>query len=110
MAEETLTMLDRVKLALRLKTNAFDEELLSLIDSAKLDLKIAGIFNVSEEDAQIRTAIITYCKLNWGTPYEDSNMRKSYYANLKGAYDAMKMQLGMATGYTKWSDADVFTS
>lgn len=109
MADETLTMLDRVKLSLRLKTNAFDDELTSLIESAKLDLKIAGIFNVSEDDAQIRTAIITYCKLNWGTPYEDSNMRKSYYANLKEAYDQQKMQLGMATGYTKWSDSDVFT-
>lgn len=109
MAEETLTMLDRVRLSLRLKTNAFDEELSSLIESAKLDLNIAGIFNVSEDNPQIRTAIITYCKLHFGTPYEDSNMRKSYYANLKAAYDEQKAQLGMATGYTRWSDSDVFT-
>lgn len=108
MADETLTMLDRVKTALRLKTNAFNDELESLIESAKIDLKVAGIFNVSETDAQVRTAIITYCKLNFGTPYEDSNMRRSYYYNLKNAYDEMKMQLGMATGYTKWSESDVF--
>lgn len=109
MAGETLTMLDRVRLSLRLKTHAFDDEIESLIESAKIDLNIAGIFNVSEDDPQIRTAIITYCKLNFGTPYEDSNMRKSYYSNLKNAYDEQKMQLGMATGYTKWSDSDVFT-
>lgn len=106
---EALTILDKVKLALRLKTDSFDTELNTLIASAKIDLKVAGIFNVSESDPQIITAIITYCKLNFGTPYEDSSMRKSYYANLKAAYDEQKKQLGMATGYTKWSDADVFT-
>ena len=62
----------------------------------------AGIFNVSEDDALVRQAIVTYCKLNFGTPYEDSNMRKSYYANLKSTYDELKAQLGMATGYTEW--------
>ena len=106
---EALTILDKVKLALRLKTSSFDIELENLIESAKIDLKVAGIFNVSESDPQIVTAIITYCKLNFGTPYEDSNMRKSYYANLKAAYDEQKKQLGMATGYTRWSDSDVFS-
>ena len=109
MGNDTLNLIDRVRLALRLKTNAFDSEIENLIASAKLDLKIAGIFNVSEDDPQIVTAIITYCKLNFGTPYEDSSMRKSYYQNLKNAYDEQKAQLGMATGYTKWSEADVFT-
>lgn len=109
MANETLTILDRVRLALRLKTSAFDSELENLIESAKTDLRIAGVFNVSENDAQIISAIITYCKLNFGTPYEDNNMRKSYYTNLKATYDEQKAQLGMATGYTKWSDNDVFT-
>lgn len=109
MATETLTLLEKVKLALRLKTSAFDSEIESLIESAKLDMGIAGIFNVDESDPLIVTAIITYCKLNFGTPYEDSNLRKSYYGNLKSAYDEQKAQLGMATGYTKWGDTDVLS-
>ena len=102
MAEDTLTMTERVKLALRLKTDAFNSEIENLIDACKIDLNQAGIFNVSEDDALVRNAIITYCKLNFGTPYEDSNMRKSYYANLKSTYDELKAQMGMATGYTEW--------
>lgn len=102
MANDTLTMTEKVRLALRLKTSAFDSEIDTLIEAAKLDLNIAGVFNVSENDPLVTNAIITYCKLNFGTPYEDSNMRKSYYANLKSAYDEMKAQMGMSSGYTLW--------
>lgn len=99
---DTSTMTERVKLALRLKTDAFNSEIEDLILACRIDLGQAGIFNVSDDDALVRQAIITYCKLNFGTPYEDSNMRKSYYANLKSTYDELKAQLGMASGYTEW--------
>ena len=99
---DTSTMTERVKLALRLKTDAFNSEIEDLILACRIDLVQAGIFNVSDDDALVRQAIVTYCKLNFGTPYEDSNMRKSYYANLKSTYDELKAQLGMATGYTEW--------
>ena len=36
-------MLEKVKLALRITTNAFDSELNDLIDAAKIDLGIAGV-------------------------------------------------------------------
>jgi len=87
-------MLDKVKLALRITTDAFDSELTDLIDAAKLDLGIAGVVVPSELDAITTRAIITYCKMTFGLP-ED-------YDKLKRSYDEQKAQLSNATGYTEW--------
>lgn len=91
-------MLEKVKLALRITTTAFDSELNDLIDSAKLDLGIAGVVIPSEIDAIVTRAIITYCKLHFGEPDE--------YDRLKASYDEQKAQLSMATGYTTWTDQE----
>lgn len=88
-------MLEKVKLALRIVTNAYDSELTSLIEAAKLDLGIAGVVLPEELDALCELAITTYCKCNFGTPVD--------YDRLKGSYDEQKAQLSMATGYTKWT-------
>lgn len=91
-------MLTKVKLALRITTDAFDSELNDLIDAAKADLGIAGV-NVPEEiDAIVSRAITTYCKLNFGEPDE--------YNRLKASYDEQKAQLSMATGYTTWTGVE----
>lgn len=90
-------MLEKVKLALRIKTEAFDFEILDLIEAAKLDLGIAGVVIPSEVDAIVERAIITYCKLNFGEVDE--------YDRLKRSYDEQKAQLSMATGYTEWTEA-----
>lgn len=90
-------MLDKVKLALRIKTTVYDEELKVLIDSAKLDLGIAGVTIPTEIDAIVTQAIITYCKMNFGLP-ED-------YDRLKRSYDEQKAQLATCTGYTNWGEA-----
>lgn len=92
-------MLDKVKLALRITTEAFDDELTDLIEAAKLDLGIAGVVLPSELDAIITRAIITYCKMSFGLP-ED-------YNDLKRSYDEQKAQLSNATGYTNWSPSNV---
>ena len=93
-------MLEKVKLALRITTTAFDSELTDLIDAAKVDLGIAGVVVPVTSDTQldviIQKAIITYCKLNFGEPDE--------YDRLKRSYDEQKAQLSMATGYTLWTD------
>ena len=87
-------MLTKVKLALRITTDAFDSELNDLIEAAKIDLGIAGV-NIPEEiDAIVSTAITTYCKIHFGEPDE--------YDRLKASYDEQKAQLSMATGYTTW--------
>ena len=92
-------MLDKVKLALRITTDAFDAELTDLIAAALLDLGIAGVneFESTTTDALIIRAVITYCKLYFGEPDE--------YEHLKVSYDEQKAQLSMATGYTTWTEA-----
>lgn len=89
-------MLTRVKTALRISTDAFDDEILGLIDAAVADLGIAGVSNNDPGDPLISRAIITYCRANFGAPDE--------YDRLKSSYDEQKSQLQMATGYTTWID------
>ena len=89
-------MLDKVKLALRITTEAFDTELTTLINAAKLDLGIAGVSLPSTLDDICEVAIITYCKMNFGEP--------DGYDRLKASYDEQKAQLSMSTGYTVWTD------
>ena len=91
-----MSMLDEVKMALRVTTTAYDDELNGLIESAKLDLKIAGVETDSLDDV-IKTAIKTYCKLNFGTP------NSATYDYLKKSYDEQKAQMSNATGYTDYS-------
>ena len=88
-------MLEKVKMALRISTDAFDDELTDLIDAAKIDMGIAGVEITEDTDAIIIRAIITYCKMSFGLP-ED-------YDKIKRAYDEQKAQLSNATGYTDWS-------
>ena len=89
-------MIDKVKQALRITTDAYDEELNNLILASKLDLGIAGVTLPAELDAICEVAIITYCKINFGNP-EDAD-------RLKQSYDEQKAQLTMATGYTEWAN------
>jgi hypothetical protein len=99
-------MLDKVKLALRTSTDAFDSELSDLIEAAKLDLGVAGVRNSDLEpgdtstDALISRAIVLYCKLYFGEP-----PTAEHWNHLKLAYDEQKAQLGMASGYTDWGGA-----
>lgn len=90
-------MLEAVKLALRITTNAFDAELNDLIIAAQYDLRRGGVVNQDTADPLVRRAIITYCRMNFGQPDD--------YDRLKKSYDEQKAQMGTATGYTKWTGA-----
>ena len=92
-----MATLDKVKMGLRIKTTAYDEELADLITAAQLDLGIAGVEVPSTLDEIVTRAIITYCKMSFGLP-ED-------YDRLKRSYDEQKAQLVTATGYTDWLEA-----
>lgn len=92
-------MLETVKMALRITTTAYDAELMYLIESAKLDLGIAGVVLPADMDALVTKAIVTYCKMSFGIP-ED-------YDRLKKSYDEQKAQLVTASMYTDWGDIDV---
>lgn len=91
-------MLDKVKLALRIKTTAFDDEINDLIAAALADLGIAGVVNGKDKEADplIIRAVVTYCRANFGEPDD--------FERLKTSYDEQKAQLQMATGYTDWGE------
>lgn len=76
-------MLESIKLALRIKSSAFDSEINDLIESAKLDLKMSGIVNLIETDPLIIQAVKTYCKANFGLDNKDSEKYQSSYNSLK---------------------------
>lgn len=85
-------MLDKVKMALRVSTNKFDNEITDLIAAACADLGIVGVDAQSTTtDALLIRAIVTYCRLHFGSP-ED-------YDRLKASYDEQKAQLISCTGY-----------
>lgn len=90
-------MVERVKLALRVVTDAFDSEINDLIAAALLDLRLAGITNRETTDPLIQRAVVTYCRLYFGQPDDFDRLKKSY--------DEQKAQLGMAEGYTTWTEA-----
>ena len=93
-------MLAKVKLALRVTTTAYDNDLNDLIDAAKIDLGIAGVDLPSTLDAICERAIITYCKLHF------LGLSDNEWDRLKASYDEQKAQLTMATGYTNWGDGE----
>lgn len=90
------TIMEAVKMALRVMTDAFNDELDELILAALADMGIAGVTSQDTADPIIRRAVVTYCRLHFGEPDE--------YDRLKAAYDEQKAQLSMATGYTSWTD------
>lgn len=88
-------MLEKVKLALRLSSNAFDSEVTDLIRAALADLGLGGIL-VDDADPLIIRAVVTYCRANFGSP--------SDYDRLKASFDEQKAQLMTATNHTNWGE------
>ena len=88
-------MLSYVKLALRLSSTTFDNELNNLISAAYLDLGIAGVTDVETDDPLIIRAVCTFCKMH----FDDAN-----YDRLKQSYDEQKAQLSMDSDHTDYSD------
>ena len=91
-----MALIDNCKMAMRVTTTAYDTEIQSYIDSAMLDLGIAGVDIPQNADALINKAIMTYVRMSFGAP--------SNYDKLKESYDEQKAQLMNATGYTDWGD------
>lgn len=92
------TTLAKVRMALRVTTTAFDDEITDLIEAALLDLQIAGIEGdqVVAFDKLVLRAVITYCRMYFGSPDDFDRLAK--------AYETQKGQLWTATGYTVWPD------
>lgn len=91
------TILEKVKLALRITTDDFDTELTDMINACLADLGIAGVTETDTSNALLIRAICTYCKYHFG----DIN-GVEMLERLKASYDEQKAQMQMATGYTNW--------
>lgn len=85
-------MLEKVKLALRIKSNSLDLEIQDLIESAKADLNISGVKNLDEEDPLIIQAVKTYCKANFGLDNKGSEKYQK-------SYDMLKQHLSLCGEY-----------
>ncbi len=86
-----------MKNALGVTDETFNSELETLILAARADLGIAGVIVPDPLDAIVKVAIITYCKIHFGSPPD--------FERLKRSYDEQKGQLAMATGYTDWGES-----
>lgn len=91
-----MAILDSARLALRVQTDAYDSEIVDLIEAAKLDLGVAGVEMQEGPDKLVERAIITYVKIHFGDLNKDDAER------LQASYDAQKGALANATGYTNW--------
>lgn len=90
-------ILTAVKLALRISTDALDDEIQSEIDSCLADLTICGVDNTATYDPAIIKAVKLWCRAAFEA---DVNSRQDYRA----AYAALKGTLMVSTGYTTYDD------
>ena len=88
----TTSLIEKAKLAAGITTEAFDEQISDLLDTAMLDMGVAGVEVPESADLLISQAAITYFLMHFGQPDE--------YDRLKKSYDEQKAQLATCTGYT----------
>lgn len=89
-------LIEAAKLAGRITTNAYDSQIEDLLETALLDLGVAGVVIPEEMDGLVRQAAITFFLMRFGDP--------DNYERLKASYDEQKAQLATCTGYTIWTD------
>jgi hypothetical protein len=115
-------MLKEAMLAMRITDEEYEPEICRLLKAAESDLKIAGVvidgecvFVITETtdaitgavaytitdnstitDDMVITAMITYCRVHFGSPPD--------YDKLVASYDLQRRQLANATGYTDFGD------
>lgn len=101
-----MALLDKVKVACRVTSTAYDEELTDLIAAALVDMGItdikSGILTEDNSDPLVQRAVITYCKINFGF----ATLAEDQYNRLKESYDEQKAQMLMNSNYTNWGDSD----
>lgn len=78
-------MLSKVKLALRVSGDIFNDEVSSLIEAAKIDMIAGGVASraVDMPDAMVERAIVLYAKANYGMANPDSEKYDDAYHNVR---------------------------
>lgn len=89
-----MALLDDVKKALRISNAEYNTEVQDLIDAAKLDLEITGLYKplIIDTDALIKRAVTLYCKAHFGYNNPDAD-------RLVQAYNSLKMHLSLSGDY-----------
>lgn len=96
-------MLEQVKNALRITSEDFDAEICLLIVACLESLKALGVVVALDEttgiptSAQIRLAVIAYCKWQFGNNEDKDQWRE--------IYDRKLAEMKMMTGLTDWREA-----
>ncbi|MDR1703180.1 MAG: head-tail connector protein [Clostridiales bacterium] len=86
-----MSLLEDVKLALRITGDDLDSEITDVIAACKMDLQLAGIILITDDDPLIKRAVILYAKANVGYDEDSDKYQRSY--------DALKMSLSLAGDY-----------
>lgn len=86
-----MALLDDIKVSLRIKTSAFDTEIIPIIDACKIDLGLAGVNIIVETDPLIQRAVTLYTKANFGSNPDSEKYQRSY--------DLLKCSLAVAGDY-----------
>lgn len=86
-------MLELVKLALRVVTDAFDTEIQLYINDCISEMSALGVI-VNEEDPQIQSAVIAYCKWKFGDNENKDDFERIYHIKLA------QFQMMYKAGYT----------
>ena len=92
-------LVQEAKMARRLTTNAFDSQVVMLLNAALIDMGIAGVEVPESLTPIVDQAAITYFLMHFGTP-DNAEW-------LKASYDEQKAQLATCTGYTDWLGVEV---
>lgn len=93
MTQTEKTLLDLIKLRLRVSGTDFDEEIESLIDAALIELNIVGVIKDKlKEDKLALNAISLYCKAYFGLSNADS---EKYITS----FETMRTQMALSSRY-----------
>ena len=86
-----MDLIESIKLTLRRKTDAYDDEIQDLINTCKTDLKVSGVEVIEESEPLTKQAIKLYCKGHFGY---DENSQKFIEA-----YEKLKISMALSGDY-----------
>jgi len=74
-----MALIDDVKVALRVKSTAFDSaEIQPIIDACKIDLKLSGLNVIEETDPLLQRAVVLYAKGMFGYDANSERFMQAY--------------------------------
>lgn len=77
-----MSMLEDIKIILRVSSSAFDPEITMLINAARADMKRVGVnteFVEKDDEPLVKQAIACYCKARFGFDNDDADLFERSY-------------------------------